>query len=397
MDKNLPEMCFTLIESNPPGKYVGAIKRGEMGYFATTYDVEDLEKARGLVEHLNTNKLGVTPAEVEAMQIGSMMGWDVPGAQLSAHKVPMAKEIPDADFMPIKLCRSWDEGLVSTDAKLDLMTGVVFDIEKSDIGQDYERLIEKYVTTLDGKSRASVEMNHRYSYEIKDELALVDFRLIHSKNLNRVEADTASILPPIAEKVTEQSNQKVESLEATIRHQALVIKDLQLSLGTALEQARGVEVTREQFMEFFRGDKFNTDLSPEDKREIFVNSLAGQDDLSIPLFEEVCKNYDTTFKAVVEDHEQARLASFESLMKAHQIVGGKGGMEARFKPDGEYTGRILGVTDLHVIQNIGRTANIYDKTQLDSIPIVGDEVKIVLKKGVGQVMPTKSVETEVAR
>lgn len=80
--KQLPDICFTCIETNPPGKFIGAIRRGESGYYATTYDVQDLQRARELVDYLNTQKLCLSPAQVLAMECGSHFGWDAPGAQV---------------------------------------------------------------------------------------------------------------------------------------------------------------------------------------------------------------------------------------------------------------------------------------------------------------------------
>lgn len=75
----LPEFCLVVIPEAGPGKYVGAIRRGERGYSPTTYDVDDLEKAKTLVEHVN-KRLGVTDLQAECMTVGSMCGWGVPGA-----------------------------------------------------------------------------------------------------------------------------------------------------------------------------------------------------------------------------------------------------------------------------------------------------------------------------
>lgn len=77
--ENLPEMCLVFIESEEPGHYIGAVKNGQRGYFATTYDEKDPEKAKALVGLLN-ERLGVSALEAECMLTGSMFGWDVPGA-----------------------------------------------------------------------------------------------------------------------------------------------------------------------------------------------------------------------------------------------------------------------------------------------------------------------------
>lgn len=50
------------------------------GNYAVLHDA-----GRAFVAELNT-RAGVTPAQAEAMQIGSMFGWEVPGADPDNHK-----------------------------------------------------------------------------------------------------------------------------------------------------------------------------------------------------------------------------------------------------------------------------------------------------------------------
>lgn len=64
----LPDMCVTRLNTT---KEVIAIKFGVSGYYPMPY-VRDPDKWNR--EH------GITPAQVEAMEAGSMMGWEVPGA-----------------------------------------------------------------------------------------------------------------------------------------------------------------------------------------------------------------------------------------------------------------------------------------------------------------------------
>lgn len=78
--EQLPRMCFAFLLTAAPGNYVVAVKRGESGYFKTTYDESDPVKAESLVSHLN-RKLGVSNEQAECMLNGSMFGWDTPGAQ----------------------------------------------------------------------------------------------------------------------------------------------------------------------------------------------------------------------------------------------------------------------------------------------------------------------------
>lgn len=82
----LPELCYAVLEDREPGKRIILIKSGELGYYQTDYDCSTLpiEQLRTVVAGMNA-RLGVNPAQVEAMLIGSLFGWDVPGARANAH------------------------------------------------------------------------------------------------------------------------------------------------------------------------------------------------------------------------------------------------------------------------------------------------------------------------
>lgn len=78
----LPELCYVLLEHNAPGKRIAIISAGESGYYPTKLDDNPslgVDQLRTVVSHLN-RRLGVTPAQAEAMFVGSLFGWDVPGA-----------------------------------------------------------------------------------------------------------------------------------------------------------------------------------------------------------------------------------------------------------------------------------------------------------------------------
>ena len=55
------------------------IKRGESGYYPSKWDTGDKERNVELADELNEN-LGISPVQRQAMEVGSMAGWDVPGA-----------------------------------------------------------------------------------------------------------------------------------------------------------------------------------------------------------------------------------------------------------------------------------------------------------------------------
>ena len=74
--KGLPELCYSVHEST--GELI-VIKRGECGYYATDYNTPDKERNVELADRLN-EKLGVDMWQRQAMEVGSICGWDVPGA-----------------------------------------------------------------------------------------------------------------------------------------------------------------------------------------------------------------------------------------------------------------------------------------------------------------------------
>ena len=79
----LPEECFSTLQTT--GQLI-CIKRGESGYYPSDWDTGDKERNVELADELNTRR-GVTPAQRQAMEIGSMAGWDVPGADPSNYEI----------------------------------------------------------------------------------------------------------------------------------------------------------------------------------------------------------------------------------------------------------------------------------------------------------------------
>ena len=74
--EGLPEMCFSTLKST--GDLI-CIRRGESGYYPSDWDTGDKEQNVELADEMN-EKLGVSPIQRQAMEVGSMCGWDVPGA-----------------------------------------------------------------------------------------------------------------------------------------------------------------------------------------------------------------------------------------------------------------------------------------------------------------------------
>ncbi len=76
----LPELCGA---RNPTDGELVILKRGELGYFAAPEGFDIIKFNRNLK---------VTAPQIEAMLIGSMFGFDVPGANPAAHNGASAKD-----------------------------------------------------------------------------------------------------------------------------------------------------------------------------------------------------------------------------------------------------------------------------------------------------------------
>lgn len=76
--EGLPELCYSRLGEDDS---CVILKRGVLGYWATDYPKGYTD---AIIDQMNA-RLGVTPAQRLAMEIGSMVGWDVPGADPAAH------------------------------------------------------------------------------------------------------------------------------------------------------------------------------------------------------------------------------------------------------------------------------------------------------------------------
>ena len=87
--EGLPEMCFSVLGTT--GELI-CLKRGVTGYFPSEYSVSDKEKNIEFADRYN-EKLGVTMWQRQAMEVGSLCGWDVPGADPAKYQEPLSPQM----------------------------------------------------------------------------------------------------------------------------------------------------------------------------------------------------------------------------------------------------------------------------------------------------------------
>ena len=77
----LPDICYGVLATT---NEIILIKKGETGYVPTGYAAAKTAKdADNWCNELNS-RLDITKAQRKAMELGSMCGWDIPGADPDA-------------------------------------------------------------------------------------------------------------------------------------------------------------------------------------------------------------------------------------------------------------------------------------------------------------------------
>lgn len=99
----LPELCYATNPSlSGDGDAIVILKRGERGvhpYIAAS------AKADAHADLLNA-RMGVTPAERRAMEMGSMFGWDIPGADPDRHEAKVTRQDGESREDYLERCKA---------------------------------------------------------------------------------------------------------------------------------------------------------------------------------------------------------------------------------------------------------------------------------------------------
>ena len=80
--EGLPDICFSTLPTT--GELI-CIKKGESGYYRSDWSTDDPERNAELADY-NNERLGVTSEQRQAMECGSMHGWECPGADPSTYE-----------------------------------------------------------------------------------------------------------------------------------------------------------------------------------------------------------------------------------------------------------------------------------------------------------------------
>ena len=59
-------------------------------------------------------------------------------------------------------------------------------------------------------------------------------------------------------------------------------------------------ITKEQFFQYYRSDKYSNELTREEKIEVFLMSLEGSSDITIDLLFALCNEYDVDLEKLLE-------------------------------------------------------------------------------------------------
>lgn len=461
MDMNLPDMCFSFVKSNAPGKQVVAIQRGASGYSRTTYDEINSTKAKALVAHLN-KKLGVSVAQAECMLVGSLFGWEVPGAQLGVSAVgrPINKNTEEFfRLLGLAGAITIDDGALLTDSnEISELTGnpenEVVRFSWTDGENEFSDIL-----TEGGIAKGVFDSDGKFVCENREGEKTV-FRFFALERLStNLQPDKAHGLDgaPAAKLFFDELLDSVETLTGIAdEHGARTLADLMYLQNAIMEngfvdhypgESKVLEIASalpsgdrwaqfvkvEQLLDTADTNKSKLEIEPTKiivvlEGGIVQSVLAAKSGVSVAVID-----YDkngsmddlieipqdggkkaTAFAAIHEPEviDQARIVELYTAVSRHVSISEMSASltdaatiatqkesytVADPSVDRRHEGKVLGVTDQHVVLSIGRSAVVLAQADIDKVPAKGDDVVVNFTGGKGSVEPVKGKEVNQGR
>ena len=136
------------------------IKWGETGYYPSEWDTGGKKRNVELADELNEN-LGVTPAQRQAMEVGSLAGWDVPGADPKNYEIQKEEQIVKSSS---RFARNAKECLETTRELKALGIGVCFEEQNIDVAQISGELLTAIFAMIDQEESTATAQRLRWNY-----------------------------------------------------------------------------------------------------------------------------------------------------------------------------------------------------------------------------------------
>lgn len=149
------------------------------------------------------------------------------------------------------------------------------------------------------------------------------------------------------------------------------------TIPAADEPSTDTLITREQFLEYFRSDKYNEDLDTDDCIEIFSTALKGSSDISAKLFNDIVSDYGATENGTFAvDHFDKFLAIYYEVAT---MIRTTYGLEGNFSPDAEaITNKFIEQYTVPAFENTMEQTYIIEKLIDDHFDInTGDESEYI--------------------
>lgn len=88
-------------------------------------------------------------------------------------------------------------------------------------------------------------------------------------------------------------------------------------------------ITRQQFLDYFRSDRYSEELSSDDCLEVFKTSIKGSSDLTVDLFNEILADYNCDFTVCIDNSPQKNSLDEALMLCTREIFDSLGSGEEK--------------------------------------------------------------------